>query len=121
MSAGGGWGGGASGGGPPPQQGWQQPPQQTSPSGLAVAALICGIGSWVILPLVAAIAGAIIGKIEIGKIERGESPEAGRTFAQVGYYASLANIVLTVLGLIVSCCIFFVVFAGAAGVGLSGS
>lgn len=87
---------------------------------MAVAALICGIGSWVVLPFVAAVAGVIIGKMELGKIDRGESPEAGRTLAQVGYYASIANIVVTLLGSITACCLFFFVFGGLAAVGSAG-
>lgn len=84
---------------------------------MAWAALICGAGSWTILPFVAAVAGVIIGKIELGKIERGESPEAGKTVAQIGYYASIANIVVTVIATIGTCCIFLVIpmfFVGAA-------
>lgn len=84
---------------------------------MAVAALICGIGSWVVLPFVAAVAGVIIGKIELGKIDAGESPEAGRTLAQIGYYASIANIVVTLLGAIGACCFAFIIpmiFMGAA-------
>lgn len=84
---------------------------------MAVAALICGIGSWVVLPFVAAVAGVIIGKMEMDKIERGESPEAGRSLAQIGYYASIANIVVTLIGSIAACCLLFIipmVFMGAA-------
>lgn len=84
---------------------------------MAVAALICGIGSWVVLPFVAAVAGVIIGKMEINKIDAGESPEAGRTLAQIGYYASIANIVVTLLSSIAACCFLFIIpmiFMGAA-------
>lgn len=91
--------------------------QQSQPSGMAWAALICGAGSWVILPFVAAVAGVIIGKIELGKIERGESPAEGKQIAQIGYYASIANIIVTVLGTIAACCFAFVIpmfFVGAA-------
>lgn len=106
-------------------QGWGQPPpqlpQSDQPSGMAWAALICGAGSWFVLPFVAAVAGLIIGKMELGKIERGESPAAGKTIAQVGYYASIANIVVSVLALIGSCCLLFLIpmffAAGAAGSG----
>ncbi len=129
MSSAGGWGGGPpqeQPGAPPGHGGFGSPPGQgggalqpqassSSPSGLAVAALICGIGSWVVLPFVAAVAGVILGKIELGKIERGESPAAGKTFAQVGYYASIANIVLTVLGTIFGCCIAFIIPMVIAG------
>lgn len=69
-----------------------------SPSGMAIASLVLGVASWFALPLVGAIAGAIIGKIELNKIERGESPEEGETLAQIGFWASIANIVMSVLG-----------------------
>ena len=102
---------GFAGGQPPP------PAQSNDPSGLAWAALICGAGSWVMLPFVAAVAGVIIGKIELGKIERGESSPAGKTVAQIGYYASIANIVVTLLATIGTCCMLLIIpmfFAGAA-------
>jgi hypothetical protein len=65
---------------------------------MAIASLVLGVASWFALPLVGAIAGAIIGKIELNKIERGESPEEGETLAQIGFWASIANIVMSVLG-----------------------
>lgn len=88
---------------------------------MAVFALICGIGSWVVLPFVAAIAGVIVGKMELGKIERGEAPEAGRTFAQIGYWASIANIILSVLALLGTCCFFGLMFMGIAGASAAGA
>ncbi len=78
-----------------------------SPSGMAIASLVLGIASWFALPLIGAIGGAILGKIELNKIERGESPEAGETLAQIGFWASVANIVLGV----VTTCVGILIFA----------
>jgi hypothetical protein len=56
---------------------------------MAIAALICGIGAWVAGGILLSIPGWIIGKMELNKIARGESPEAGKSFAQIGYWASM--------------------------------
>ena len=71
------------------------------PSGLAWATLICGIGSWVILPLAGAIAALICGMIERGKIARGESPEAGNTIVLIGMVLGGIQVVTTILAIAV--------------------
>jgi len=62
---------------------------------------------------VTAIIGAIIGKMELGKIDRGESPEAGRTFAKVGFILGTVVTILSVLFTIAY--VIFVVVMGASG------
>jgi len=114
------------GGAPPPQgQGWQQPPgggayqPQESASGMAVAALVLGLVSWVMGGLLTAIPGAIIGKMEMDKIKRGESPAAGKTFAEVGFWASVAHIVIALLALVFVFCIFGGAILAALGASAS--
>jgi hypothetical protein len=67
---------------------------------MAIAALICGIGAWVVGGPLLSIPGWIIGKMELNKIARGEAPEAGKPFAQIGYYASM---VYTIFFLVIMC------------------
>jgi hypothetical protein len=61
---------------------------------MAIAALVLGIASWVMCGPVLSIPGAIVGKMEMGKIERGESAAAGATLAKAGFWISVANLAL---------------------------
>lgn len=93
-----------------------QPPRgagaKEEPSGMAYATLGLGIASWFFLPVVAAIVGAIIGWVELKKIERGESPAKGKSVTQVGFWLSVANIALTVLGTCAAVAVVVFVFGG---------
>lgn len=97
--------------GPPPSGGHAG---NQGASNMAVLALVCGIGAWFVLPFIAAIAAIIIGKMEVGKIDRGESSPGGRTFAQIGMWLGLAQIILTVVGGCVTVAIFVFFFGGLA-------
>lgn len=89
-----------------------------SPSGAAWLTLICGIASWLFLPMIASFIGIIIGKGELKAIEQGRSPQAGEAITKIGYYVSIANIVLAVLGTCFSFAIFALIWGGViAGVG----
>ena len=103
--------------GPPPQQGgFGQPPgggfnpapggQQQSASGMAIAAIVLACLSFVCGGIFLSIPGAIVAKIEMGKIERGESPKAGEQLAKIGFWISIANIALFA----VIICIYMVMF-----------
>jgi uncharacterized membrane protein len=80
-----------------------------SPSGMAVASLILGIASWFALPMLGAVIGAVLGWIEMNRIERGESPAAGRTIAKIGFWLSIVNIVL---GVLLSAAVVVLIVAG---------
>jgi hypothetical protein len=87
---------------------------------MAYLAAGLSIASWFVIPLVGAIAGMFIGKSELGKIDRGESPEAGRIFAQLGWYVGLANLALSIIGVCGGLAVWFGLFAiifGSAAVG----
>lgn len=88
--------GGGSGFGPPPGGGYGAPPESASP--MAITSLVLALVSFMMCGPFTAIPGAIIGKIELGKIERGESPMAGKTFAQIGFWINLGLSVLYLLG-----------------------
>jgi hypothetical protein len=90
--------------------------QQQSASGMAIAALILGILSFAGCGPPVALVGLILGKIEMNKIKRGESPVAGETLAKAGFFVSIANLVLYG-GIICIYLVFVVVFAGVAATG----
>ncbi|MFU8804010.1 MAG: DUF4190 domain-containing protein [Bradymonadaceae bacterium] len=104
-------------------QAHQQPPYQHGPppptgsssqsaGNLAIATLICGIGAWTILPGVAAPIAIIMGFIELGKIKKGESPEAGRMFAKIGMWLGIAQIILG----FVAGCVLVAFYLGLMGI-----
>jgi hypothetical protein len=83
--------------GAPPGFGPQGP---SGPSSTAIIALVLGCASFLLCgSILFSIPGAIIGKMEMNKIQRGESSAAGDGLAKAGFYVSLINIVLTLLGM----------------------
>lgn len=96
------------------------PPSGSSqgPSPTAWLTLVCGIVSWFMLPLVASILGFFLGRGELKAIAEGRSPAAGETITKLGYYLSIANIVLTVVGGCISTAIVLLIWGGViAGIG----
>jgi hypothetical protein len=91
------------------------PPQQAS--GRAIAALVLGIVSIVMCGcmagFIAGIPAAILGKMELNAIERGQAPAAGKGLAAAGFW----------IGAIVSGCscltligyVIFMISVGASG------
>jgi hypothetical protein len=59
--------------------------------------------------------GLICGKMELGKIERGESSEAGKQFAQIGMWVSVANFAFFFL-IMGGLCIFYIFMFAVFGV-----
>jgi hypothetical protein len=56
---------------------------------MAITAMILGVAAWVVGGIFFSVPGWIVAKMELDKIARGESPEAGKAFAQVGCWASV--------------------------------
>ncbi|MCC6865175.1 MAG: DUF4190 domain-containing protein [Ignavibacteria bacterium] len=93
---------------PPPPPSMSTPPPPPPPSaGMntaggastnAVIALVAGIAAYIFCWFIGGIVAWIMGKGELSKIDRGESPEAGRTFAKIGMWLGIINVVLSVLG-----------------------
>jgi hypothetical protein len=83
---------------PPPITGGTGGMTGGSASTNAIIALIAGILSYVICWFIGGIIAWIIGKGEINKINRGESPEAGRTMAKIGMWLGIVNVILSILG-----------------------
>jgi len=106
---------------PPPPPGYTPPPPPSpsfgsnapdgSASTNAIIALVAGIVSWLGCYGIAGVVAWIMGKGEINKIDRGESPEAGRTFAKIGMWLGIANLIVVALGIIGF--ILYIVFIAA--------
>jgi hypothetical protein len=74
----------------------------------AIIALVAGIVSWVVCPWIGGIIAWIMGKGEINKINRGESPEAGRTMAKIGMWLGIVNVIVwTLFGMVYLAIIIF--------------
>ena len=86
-------------------------PQQQSASGKAIAALVCGIIGLVTCIWPLDIVAIILGKIELGAITRGESPEAGRSMAKIGRILGIIGLVIAAVAII------FYVIAVLAAIG----
>lgn len=94
-------------------------------SSLAVATLVLGIGAWTFLPILSAIVGVILGRVELNNIKRGESSQGGKMITQIGFWLSVVNIVLSVLGSCVAFALIFLVYGSLAAmlgaIGLAGA
>ncbi len=89
---------------PPPPGSSTPPPPPTMGSGTSgsastnsIIALVAGILSWFFCPFILGIVAWIMGKGELGKIDRGESAEAGRTMAKIGMWLGIVNVIVCVL------------------------
>lgn len=87
---------------PPPPSGFgSQPSMNTgSASSNAIIALVAGILSFVMCPFILGIVAWVMGKSEVGKIDRGESAMAGRSMANIGMWLGIANVILSILAII---------------------
>ena len=107
---------------PPPPPGFTSnpppPPGNINPAGdgastNAIIALVAGILCWFICPWIGGAVAWIMGKGELNKIERGESKEEGRTFAKIGMWLGIANIIVYTLGVLLYL-LFVVILIGTA-------
>lgn len=105
--------------GQPPPGGYYQPPPPAG--GMAIASLVLGIIAWTGCGVFMAIPGAILGKMELNAIERGESSPQGKTLAQIGFWLSVANLIMHGIMLLFVIAYFVVVFVFVIAAGASGS
>jgi hypothetical protein len=93
----------------PPSSGFNTPPPPPPPgnfnnsgsaSSNAIIALVLGILSYIVCPVILAIGAWIMGNNELKAINSGKSPEAGRTLANIGKWLGIVNIILSIIGLI---------------------
>ena len=100
------------------------PPPMASPekaSSLAVITLLAGISAWTIFPFVGGVVGIITGWMELKNIKAGTSSSAGQLITQLGLGASIANVALTILGLIGFALMFLFFGAAALSLGAAGA
>ncbi len=97
---------------PPPPPSFNPPPHPPTSPGTsggagsnAIIALVLGILAYVGCSIFAAIPAWIMGKMELNKINSGQSPEAGRTLAKIGMWLGIINVVISIIG------IFFFIIA----------
>lgn len=65
---------------------------------MAIASIVLACGAWVLCGCIMSLPAAIIARVELDAIARGDSPEAGRSLAQAAWWISIANLALYVLG-----------------------
>ena len=66
----------------------------------SIIALVAGILAYVMCPLILGVVAWIMGRGELGKINRGESAEAGRSMATIGMWLGIVNVILSILAII---------------------
>jgi hypothetical protein len=111
---------GSGGYGPPSQPPNSNTGGSSETSTLAVVTLALGILCWTFLPAITAWGGVITGWIELDKIKKGESPASNKTLTQIGFWASVANIALQLIGGCIAGAILIFGWAALAGmIGLS--
>jgi hypothetical protein len=91
------------------------PPQGAS--GLAVASLVMACLSFVCGSLFLSVPAAIMAKVELGKIARGESSPAGETLSKAAFWVAIANIGFVALIVCLYAVIFVAAFASSASSG----
>lgn len=74
-------------------------PQNNTASNRAIWALVFSILSFAFCPIFAAMIGVTLSYQELEAIEKGLAPPAGKSIAQIGYYLSMANMILYTLGI----------------------
>lgn len=80
-------------------------PQNSTASNRAIWGLVFSILSFAFCPIFAAMIGITLSYQELDAIEKGLAPPAGKPLAQIGYYLSMANMILYTLGI----CLLFLI------------
>lgn len=86
-------------------------PLAISTNPLAIASLVCSIGSWFILPIVGAIAGVVLGHVALSQIRRSDGTQDGHGMAVTGLVVGYIH--LAIVPIIIVLVILFV--AGVIG------
>lgn len=94
-----------------------QPPPRSAASdeasALAWITLALGLGSWLALPLLGAVAAVVCGFIERRKIAEGSSSPKGKTLVTVGMVAGGIQVALAFLAMIACILFLALMFVGA--------
>ncbi|MGH7919426.1 MAG: DUF4190 domain-containing protein [Candidatus Dormibacteraceae bacterium] len=81
-------------------------------NGMAVASLVFGIASWIVIPLIGSVLAVILGHVARGQIRR--TGEQGAMLATIGLVLGYINIALSVLGAVVFVIVLIVVLGAVA-------
>jgi hypothetical protein len=81
---------------------------------LAVVSLVCGIASWIGLPLIGSIAAVITGHLARGQIRERAGTEGGDGFALTGIILGYANLAFSCIGIVILILIFSGIIALAS-------
>lgn len=84
------------------------PYAQQGASSTASWALGLGIASWLMCGILTSLPALFMARSELAAINRGESPEAGRSYAQAAFWLSAANVGLTVLAVLALVALFMI-------------
>ena len=76
------------------------PPLPAGASGRAIASMVLSIVSVFTCCTILSVVGLVLGKMELNAIHNGQAPQAGETFAKVGFYLGIVMTVLSVIGYI---------------------
>lgn len=79
---------------------------------MAWLTLVMGIGSWIFLPFVGAVAAVVCGVIERRKIADGTSSPEGKSLVNVGLIFGGAQVVITVVAMVAMMLFFGLMFLG---------
>lgn len=102
---------------PPSAPGAGMPPPTLQTSSLAVISLICGIVSWVLLPVLGSLAAVITGHLARKEIRNAPQRLTGDGMAVAGLVLGYLSLALALAGLL----FVFLVLGGVAFLGWQGS
>jgi hypothetical protein len=80
-----------------PPMAYGNPYIQQSASSTAAWAVGLAIASWIMCGILTSLPALFMARAELAAINRGESPEAGRSYAQAAFWLSVTNVGLTVI------------------------
>jgi heme/copper-type cytochrome/quinol oxidase subunit 2 len=69
-------------------------PMAVSPNPLAIASLVCSLGSWFILPIVGAIAGVVLGHLALSQIRHANGKQDGHGMAVTGLVVGYVHLAI---------------------------
>lgn len=99
--------------GPGPSYANYSPPMPSSPSGRAITSMVLSIVSLVTCGFLLSIPGMILGRMEMNAIREGRAPQAGETYAKVGFWLGLAVTIIS--------CVFGGIWAFLVAIGSFGN